>query len=141
MYTKTNWQDEVVDSDTGETIQQGTLQSAKNFNNMENGIDDASIASAILIRELAENIHNESVDEYDVTLENKAKFPFNDSGKTIALKNAKSRNDYTVEAVAENDNGTVGDIVVYDKLLNGFKVKYTGSKKSATLKLFVKGGE
>jgi hypothetical protein len=26
MYTKTNWQDEVVDADTGETIQQGFLR-------------------------------------------------------------------------------------------------------------------
>lgn len=141
MYTKTNWQDEVVDADTGETIQQGTLQSAKNFNNMENGIDDASIASAILIRELAEKVHNDAVDEYDVTLINTMTFPFNNSGKTVALKNAKSHSDYSVDAVAENDNGTIGDIVIYDKLLNGFKVKYTGSAKTANIKLYVRGGE
>lgn len=47
MYQKTNWKDRVVDADTGEKIQEGTNMSAANFNNMENGISDASVAAAL----------------------------------------------------------------------------------------------
>ena len=41
MYKRTKWLDEVKDADTGELIQEGTDQSAGNFNNMENGISPA----------------------------------------------------------------------------------------------------
>lgn len=47
MYTPTKWIDHVVDDDTGELIQEGTPKSAGNFNNMEHGISDAHIATAI----------------------------------------------------------------------------------------------
>ena len=47
MYNNKKWLDRVVDAETGETIQEGTDQSAANFNNMENGISDASIATAL----------------------------------------------------------------------------------------------
>lgn len=47
MYNNTNWLDRVVDSETGELIQDGTDQSAANFNNMEDGITDAHIAQAL----------------------------------------------------------------------------------------------
>ena len=33
-----------------------------------------------------------------------------------------------------------GDIVITDKLLNGFKMAHTGSAKSVTVKVYVKGG-
>ena len=48
MYGITKWLDKVVDAETGELIQQGTDQSAANFNNMENGIHDAHVAAALL---------------------------------------------------------------------------------------------
>lgn len=47
MYTRTKWQDKVVDAETEELIQEGTDQSAANFNNMENGISDAHVAAAL----------------------------------------------------------------------------------------------
>lgn len=47
MYKPTNWLDDVVDTDSGELIQEGTEQSAGHFNNMEHGISDAHIATAI----------------------------------------------------------------------------------------------
>ena len=49
MYKQTKWLDRVVDVDSGELIQEGTDQSAKHFNNMENGISDVSIATAIMM--------------------------------------------------------------------------------------------
>ena len=47
MYKNTKWLDRVVDAETQEVIQEGTDQSAGNFNNMENGITDAHIATAL----------------------------------------------------------------------------------------------
>ena len=47
MYNRTKWQDEVKDADTGEILQEGTIQSAGNFNNMENGISDVHIATML----------------------------------------------------------------------------------------------
>ena len=49
MYKSTKWLDKVVDADSGELIQEGTDQSAKNFNNMENGITDVSVAMALFM--------------------------------------------------------------------------------------------
>ena len=37
-------------------------------------------------------------------------------------------------------SGDVGDVLISDKLLNGFKVRFDGSAKSATVKLIIKGG-
>ena len=42
--------------------------------------------------------------------------------------------------VQEEKGGFAGDIIVSEKLLNGFKVEYTGSAKTVTLKIYVKGG-
>ena len=47
MYTSTKWLDRIVAAESGEIIQEGTDQSAKNFNNMENGITDLSVALAL----------------------------------------------------------------------------------------------
>lgn len=47
MYSNTKWKDRVVDSVSGEVIQEGTDQSAANFNNMEGGITDVHIATAL----------------------------------------------------------------------------------------------
>lgn len=49
MYKNTEWRDRVVDAETGELVQEGTDQSAANFNNMEEGITDAHIAQALLM--------------------------------------------------------------------------------------------
>lgn len=49
MYKNTKWQDKVVDQVTGELVQTGTPQSAANFNNMEGGISDLSVATALMM--------------------------------------------------------------------------------------------
>ena len=49
MYNSTKWLDRVVDAETDEVIQEGTDQSAANFNNMEKGITDASVAMALMM--------------------------------------------------------------------------------------------
>ena len=49
MYNNTVWLDRVKDAETGEVMQTGTEQSAGNFNNMEQGILDAHIATMLAI--------------------------------------------------------------------------------------------
>ena len=49
MYKGTQWQDKVVDAESGEIVQEGTNMSAGNFNNMESGISDVHVATALMM--------------------------------------------------------------------------------------------
>lgn len=144
----------VVDNDdgtvtvtpAGEIIQQGTNMSAVNFNNMETGIFAANV-SAIEALQLI-RLLKEKTDSFDglvieQTLTNTQKYPFNNSVKTIALgsENVRNNKDYTVIVEAEAADGFVGDIVVSDKMLNGFKIAFTGSASSVNVKCYVQGGK
>lgn len=139
MYPKKNWVDEVVDASTGEVIQRGTPQSAANFNNIENGIFDANIAASLLVISASQILSEQSVEIRNVSLTNTAKYPFNNSTDTVSIS-TRSNTNYTVEAYVVSHSGEVGNIIVYDKMLNGFKVKYDGSAKNANLKLLIRGG-
>lgn len=140
MYRNTQWIDEVKDQDTEEVIQEGTPQSAGNFNNMEHGISDAHLATALLIIQSGLTADQVATEEKAVTLSNSQSYPFNNSTQTIALSRVINFTDYTVEAEITDHDGNVGDVRIFDRMLNGFKVAYDGSAKSATIKLRIKGG-
>lgn len=140
MYRNTQWLDEVKDIDTGELIQEGTDQSAGHFNNMEGGISDAHLAAALLIIQSGLTADQVATEEKTVTLSNSQSYPFNNSTQTIALNTVRNFTDYTVEAEITAHDGNVGDVRIFDRMLNGFKVAYDGSAKSATIKLRIKGG-
>ena len=140
MYRNTHWIDEVKDQETEEVIQEGTPQSAGNFNNMEHGIPDAHLAAALLIIQSGLTADQVEVEEKTVTLSNSQSYPFNNSTQTIALSRVRNFTDYTVEAEITDHDGNVGDVRIFDRMLNGFKVAYDGSAKSATIKLRIKGG-
>ena len=140
MYRNTQWLDEVKDIDTGELIQEGTDQSAGHFNNMEHGISDAHLAAALLIIQSGLTADQVATEEKAVTLSNSQSYPFNNSTQTIALSTVRNFTDYTVEAEITAHDGNVGDVRIFDRMLNGFKVAYDGSAKSATIKLRIKGG-
>ena len=57
MYKNTKWQDKVVDAETGTLIQEGTDKSAGNFNNIESGISDVHVATALMM--IADNMSDE----------------------------------------------------------------------------------
>lgn len=133
-------------SPAGKVIQQGTNMSAVNFNNMEMGIFAANVSAAEalqLIRLLKDKTEALEGIILEATLTNSKKYPFNDSVKTIALGNANVRNnkDYTVTVEAEAQDGFVGDICITNKMLNGFKIAYTGSAASVKVKCYVQGGK
>lgn len=161
-YNWTDWQDHVTEFEDrytesrnddgtithtpveGEILQQGTPQSAKNFNHMEDGITNASELSALLAIEVIhqrQHTENLSGDVLEVELTNSMEYPFNNSVKTVSLAQERNHADYTVAAeVVEYSGGFPGEILISAKLLNGFKVASTGSAKSVKVKLYVKGG-
>lgn len=140
MYQRTKWLDEVKDEHSEEIIQEGTDQSAAHFNNMEEGITDASVAAALLLIAAGDLSQQTSIERKVVTLSNKQGYPFNDSEQTISLTVTRDSTDYTVDVDIQAHDGNVGDVRIYDKQTNGFKVAYDGSAKSATLILRVQGG-
>ena len=140
MYRNTQWLDEVKDIDTGELIQEGTDQNAGHFNNMEHGISDAHLAAALLVIQSSLTADQVATEEKTVTLTNTQRYPFNSSTQTIALSTVRNFTDYTVEAEVLDHSGSVGEVKIFDRMLNGFKVAYDGSAKSATIKLRIKGG-
>lgn len=140
MYQRTKWLDEVKDEHSEEIIQEGTDQSAAHFNNMEEGITDASVAAALLLIAAGDLQQQTATERHVVALTNKQGYPFNDSAKTISLTVTRDSTDYTVDVDVQAHDGNVGDVRIYDKQTNGFKVAYDGSAKSATLILRVQGG-
>lgn len=140
MYKRTFWLDKIEDETTGEKLQDGTDQSAGHFNNAEHGISDANLAAALILISSSLTAEQVATEEKTVTLTNGQSYPFNNSTQTIALAKARNFTDYTVEAEVLGHSGNVGEVKIFDRLLNGFKVAYDGSAKNATIKLRIKGG-
>lgn len=74
------------------------------------------------------------------TLQNTVAFPFNNSQQTVALAKAQKNNSYIVMTEVTAHSGNVGEIEVAGKLTNGFKLSFSGSAKSVTIKYTVIGG-
>ena len=140
MYNILKWLDEVKDPDTQVVIQPGTLQSAGNFNNMEQGILDAYIAGTLASITAAQQGVQLEVEEKEITLTNSLAYPFNNSKTTVALSKPRISKDYTIDVEIKSHTGNVGSIVISDKLVNGFKVEFDGSATSVTVILRIKGG-
>ncbi len=163
MYKKTDWRDHVTQYDNrfreqnnsdgtishipveGEVIQEGTPQNATNFNNIETGIFSAHETAAELARVALQHereINALSGETGTITLKNTSAYPFNNSVKSVSLTKPRDTGEYTVDTYisASTGNGSVGRVVVTDKLKNGFKIAYTGGAASVTVKYTVRGG-
>lgn len=119
MYSKTHWHDRVVDSETGEVIQEGTFMSAEHFNNMENGIaaNDAAISGI-----------NNNIDTIETTLETGV-------GTTIGLTINQST--FVMKFALKNSEGTVlseeeVDLPIESMIINA---EYAADSKSLILTL------
>ena len=162
MYQRQVWKDHVVEFPNrfkevnlgnglveetpapGEIIQQGTPQSARNFNNIEEGVlAGTEIADYLAVMVLQNRRGLETVrgECGTVMLTNTQTFPFNNSGKTVALATPRDTLDYfvNIEVVSET-GGNAGTVTVYNKLANGFSIKFDGSAKSVTIRYNVTGG-
>lgn len=165
MYDRTYWQDHVLsesgkyvvvrsDGDNvfsitpfGDVMQQGTFQDAAHFNKVEETLVSHELALALLMNHSKQQEWNQddirnavSSETGTVTLTNSARYPFNNSQKTVALKTARPNAQYVVVAQIAASTGNVGEIEVSDILENGFKLAYTGSAKSVTVKYKIIGG-
>jgi len=162
MYKPKLWQDHVTEFENrytesrnddgtithtpveGEVIQQGTPQNAANFNHMEDGISNAGELAALMAVgaiHQQQSLKDLAGEVIAVTMTNTQEYPFNNSVKTVSLAQSRNHVDYTVTAeVVEHSGGFPGEIEISAKLQNGFKVAFTGSAKSVTVKLYVKGG-
>lgn len=143
QYLPEQWLDEGKDIETGAMVQEGTPMDAEHFNHMEQGIHNNSLLLSVLLeqvmhtRRTASSIEGELI---EVTLTNGKDFYFNNSAKTVALSKMRNSLDYRVFAEVQGNPVNVGDVIIYDKQLNGFKIAFTGSAKSIKVKCFVQGG-
>ncbi len=143
----------------GTVLQQGTNMNADNFNNMEFGIQDDDLGTRLLLLAVRRDdqrltaaeanitgnaaaiLAEVTVEEKTVTLTNSAKYPFNNSQTTVSLAAARTTKNYTVEFEVTASNGNVGEVLISDKQLNGFKAEFTGSATSVTVKCKIRGGK
>lgn len=165
IFNPINWKDRIVErprtytevmnqdgsrTDTpapGEIQEPGTQISATNLNRMDQGNQDAKIASALILNALrqigwrTEDLEKATVQEVGTkTLTNSRKFPFNNSQSSVALAKTRDNLNYIVVIVSVTGSGNIGEVEVTDRLVNGFKLAFTGSAKSATVQYAVIGG-
>lgn len=79
----------------------------------------------------------------EVELTSATAFPltlFSRPSTTVALAQRRPNSDYVVLTDVVSSEGNVGEVVVYDKLNNGFKLSYTGSAPRVKIKYTVFGG-
>lgn len=130
--------------DPGEIIQQGTPMSAKHFNIMDYAAFEAMLMaseSSRVVRILNNYVAGLIGEKIQVTLTNSQQYPHNNSKKTVQLLTKRNDMDYTVECEVVNvTGGSVGEFEFSDKLLNGFKISFTGSAKSVVVNCYVRGG-
>lgn len=129
----------------GAVLQQGTPRNAKNYNNMETGIFAANVLTSWIWTLLLQNrrqLEDLSGERGEVTLTNSKKYPFSDASHTVDLTDRRSSLDYRVDVeVASVSGGLIECVEVYDRQLNGFKIRFKGSATKATLKYCVTGGK
>lgn len=164
MYHWQNWLDHVTDpsnlftvvnngdgtwtiTPAGTVMQQGTPQDQTHFNNMEGGILDAHAAASLLLNFARQTgwrvdaLEDATVQEVGtVTLTNSLKFPFNNSKQSVSLATRRDNLNYIVVIVNVTGDGNVGEVEVTDRLVNGFKLNYTGSASSVAVTYAVIGG-
>jgi hypothetical protein len=75
-----------------------------------------------------------------VALSNNKQYPFNDSRQTVALTSYRANQEYIVLTEVVSTTGEVGDIIISDKAVNGFKIAFTGSARQAVIRFCVTGG-
>ena len=105
---------------------------------------DGDLATTLIMNRLRQHIWQNEDDaliceDGTVSMTNTQKFPFNDSQKTVALVKTQKNTKYVV-IVDDVTAGNVGDIVVTDKQVNGFKIGFTGSASSVKVTYSVIGG-
>lgn len=113
------------------------------FYNMETGILANNVLGAFLMQQTMQHqrmLADLEGEVREVALTNSLPYPFNNSAKTVALTHERDTLSYQVDVEVVSADGLVGDVEAYDKALNGFKLRYTGSAGHVTVRYCVHGG-
>lgn len=135
----------------GEVYQTGTNYEAQYMNNLEKGVHDAHSAFSTFLQwflnfrrwledRIAAFAAEFSSEVKTVALTNSAHYPFNNSRQTVALSTARNTLNYNVTYEIVSANGSVGDVTITDKQLNGFKLAFDGSATAVSIKVRIQGG-
>ncbi len=135
---------QTVTKDQGAVIQQGTPRNEVRYNNMETGIFANAVYAVHLQQQVLQLQRNDEklIGESGVlTLPNSNKYPFPSSGVTVPISKLRSSLEYKVDIeIKTYSGGFIDEVEVYDKQLNGFKIRFKGSATSVQLKYLVTGG-
>lgn len=121
----------------------GTPLNAENFNHVEGGVHSNSLNIAVLRQELLQQQRISQDMELEmgtITLSNGKMWPFNNSEQIVVFQKEKKSLNYRVHVEVLGEVPNVGEIRVYGKQLNGFKLAYTGSAPSVRFQYFAQGG-
>lgn len=149
-YVPTEWEDQVVDSESGDTIVEGTPVAEVTLGNQETGImlSHFDIGSMALFALQMASHNQQELEKYKKqrllqgreTISNSISddgyFRSSEPFKTVSLDGFAQINapnyDVLLTPVSADDMGAVGNLEAYDKTQNGFKVKMTGSAKTVS---------
>lgn len=132
------------DPSPGEVVQEGTPLNAANMNLLDTAALQGIMMGALgasFLRQLADKVDAQEGEQIEVTLTNTLQYPFNNSNKAVQLATNRNRKDYTIltEFISATGGG-VGEIVITNKLLNGFQIAFTGAASEVKVKCIVQGG-
>ncbi len=150
QYDPVEWEDRVVDQVTGQVLVEGTPVNEVNLNNIESALllahlDIGSLAGHItaLMRSLLTELDKYKRQRFvqgqaTITSTGGTYFVSSEPFVSVSLPsdtlpelNAPNY-DVLITPVSASDWGKIGQLIVYDKAQNGFKVKMTGSAASVT---------
>jgi hypothetical protein len=147
-YQAIKWQDEIVD-EQGNVLVEGTLFDEVNMNRMEAGVDLQNTTNAfvaLLAQQIRSNSlelekwQNQRIQEGFIEIVgsgNEGYFRSSEPFAIVALQGYIQFDspDYSVlTEIIEGDPGLIGDLIIYDKSSNGFKIKFTGSADYAKIR-------
>ena len=151
-YDPLEWEDRVLDKNTGDVLVEGTPVNEINLNRMESGIMlshydiglgalTALQCTGVLQKEI-EKYKKQRILQGQATITNTANSPYFRSADPFVLVSISDEGNYRqinapnysvlINILTADDLGKVGELVVYDKTQNGFKVKMTGTAKSVS---------
>lgn len=149
-YERTHWEDRVIDENTGQVLVEGTPVDETNMNNIEDGIElshsEVGLLATLALQMI--NLNQQEIEKYkkqrllqgretiSSNISDDGYFRSSEPFKTVSLNGFAQINapdyDVLITPTSADDMGAVGELIVYDKTQNGFKVRMTGSAKSVS---------
>jgi hypothetical protein len=138
-YYPIKWIDHVVDGD-GNVVQQGTPVSQKKLNRMESGIQTSLGPSVAVMMQTLQFVQklNQEHEKMKKQKIKQGEITITEGSYTAVSLDGFVQYDapgyQVMTEIVSGDPALIGNIRVYDKTSNGFKVEYSGSEDEATIK-------